>query len=454
MLKTKTLILSCLQTFIIDEMMPLAPPPPTTRPGLARRLGVWEVTFSGIGIILGAGIYALIGRAAGSAGNAVWLSFLISALVAFFTALSYMELSSMMPDAGAEYEYTARAVGRRVAMVIGWLIILSGIIGSATVALGFAGYLGALLPVPGYPAAVLLIAALCGILLLGVRESAWVAVAFTLIEMGGLLLIIAAGLPHIGRVDYLEMPLGIPGVVTAAALVFFAYQGFEEMVKFSEETRRPERTVPLALIAALAVSTMLYILVCISATSVVGWEALAASPAPFATVASAAWGADASVLLSAIALFATANTVLMMMFASSRISFGMARAGSLPAILSGVHPVRRTPTAAILLVGVASLLFTSIGDIAFVANVANYTLFVTFVVVNLSVIILRYREPDRPRPFSIPGRLGRFPVFPLLGLFSCIFLLAQLEPAVLLVGVLLTGIGVLVALFYGSPAGR
>ena len=428
--------------------------PPSTQPKLARRLGFCEVTLSGIGIILGAGIYALIGQAAGSAGNAVWLSFVFSALVAFFTALSYMELSSMMPDVGAEYEYTARAVGRRMAMVIGWLIIFSGILGAATVSLGFAGYLGGLLPIAVFPAAVLLIAVLCGILLLGVKESAWVAVVFTLIEVGGLLLIIAAGIPCLGRVDYFEMPLGLSGVVTAAALVFFAYQGVEEMVKFSEETRRPERTVPLALITALVVSTVLYIFVCISAVSVVGWEALAASSAPFATVASAAWGADASLLLSVIALFATANTVLMMMFASSRISFGMARAGSLPGLLSRVHPGRHTPWTAILLVGGGALFFMFTGDIAFVANIANFTLFVTFVVVNLSVIILRYREPDRPRPFSIPGRLGNFPVFPLLGLLSCIFLLVQLEPAVLGVGALLTGIGVVIAIFYGEVEER
>ncbi len=421
---------------------------------LSRSLGLTEITLSGIGIILGAGIYALIGTAAARAGNAVWLSFVISALVAFFTALSYMELSSMMPDVGAEYEYTARAVGRRMAMVIGWLIIFSGILGAATVSLGFAGYLGGLLPIAVFPAAVLLIAVLCGILLLGVKESAWVAVVFTLIEVGGLLLIIAAGIPCLGRVDYFEMPLGLSGVVTAAALVFFAYQGFEEMVKFSEETRRPERTVPLALITALAVSTVLYIFVCISAVSVVGWEALAASSAPFATVASAAWGADASLLLSVIALFATANTVLMMMFASSRISFGMARAGSLPGLLSRVHPGRHTPWTAILLVGGGALFFMFTGDIAFVANIANFTLFVTFVVVNLSVIILRYREPDRPRPFSIPGRLGNFPVFPLLGLLSCIFLLVQLEPAVLGVGALLTGIGVVIAIFYGEVEER
>ena len=138
----------------------MAKMPPRKSTGLARQLGFWEVTLSGIGIILGAGIYALIGAAAGSAGNAVWLSFCISALVAFFTALSYMELSSMMPNVGAEYEYATRAVGRRVAMVVGWLIIFSGILGAATVSLGFAGYLGNLLPVPAFAAAILLIAIL------------------------------------------------------------------------------------------------------------------------------------------------------------------------------------------------------------------------------------------------------------------------------------------------------
>lgn len=422
--------------------------------GLARKLGFWEVTLSGVGIILGAGIYALIGAAAGTAGNAVWLSFGIAAIVAFFTALSYMELASMMPTVGAEYEYCTRAVGKRVAMVIGWLIIFSGIIGAATVSLGFAGYLGSILPVPDLLAAFILIVVLTGILLIGVKESALIAVVFTFIEVGGLLLVIAAGLPYLGSVDYLEMPFGVTGVLSAAALVFFAYQGFEEMVKFSEETRRPERTIPLALIVALCISTVLYILVCLSAVSVTGWEALAASPAPFATVASAAWGADASLLLSVIALFATANTVLMMMFAASRISFGMARAGSLPPFLALVHPARKTPWATSVLVGAGAMLFTLLGDVAFVANVSNFTLFVTFTVVNLSVIVLRYREPRTERPFTIPGRLGRFPIAPLLGMASCILLLFQLEPAVLGIGALLTAVGIVMALVYGRKRRR
>lgn len=418
-------------------------------PGLSRSLGLTEITLSGIGIILGAGIYALIGTAAAGAGNAVWLSFAISAAVALFTAFSYAELSSMFPRAGAEYEYTVAAVGEFVAFVVGWLIIFSGIVGAAAVSLGFAGYLGGLLSVPRLPAAVVLIIILSVILILGIRESALVAGIFTLIEGGGLILVIIAGLPYLGKVDYFEMPLGAAGVFTSAALVFFAYMGFEEMVKFSEETTEPERTVPKALMLALAICTILYILVCISAVSVVGWEGLAASEAPFAEVAITAWGPAGALALSVIALFATANTVLLMLLAASRISYGMARSGTLPRPLSRVHLTRRTPWVAIIVVGVGAFIFLFSGDIGFVANVSNFTLFVTFIVVNAAVIILRFQDPGRTRPFRVPGRIGVLPVLPVFGIASCLFLFIQLTPEVIGIGAVLTIIGGIAALFAG-----
>ena len=422
-------------------------PPDGTR--LSRSLGLAEVTLSGIGIILGAGIYALIGTAAAGAGNAVWLSFAISALVALFTALSYAELSSMFPKAGAEYEYTTAAVGEYVAFIIGWLIIFSGIIGAATVALGFGGYFSGLFGTGQVLAAVALISVLTIILIIGVKESAVVAGIFTLIEAAGLVLIIIAGLPLLGSVDYLEMPLGISGVFTAATLVFFAYQGFEEMVKFSEETREPEKTVPKALMIALAVCTLLYILVCIAAVSVVGWEGLAGSDAPFAEVATVAWGPWGADLLSVIALFATANTVLLMLLAASRISYGMARAGSLPGPLARVHETRKTPYLAILVAAIGAVLFLFAGDIGFVASVTNFTIFVTFMIVNLSVILLRYRSPDQKRAFLVPGRIGRMPVLPLFGIVTSIFLFFQLTPEIIAIGTLLVIIGGIVALFMG-----
>lgn len=413
---------------------------------LKRELGLFEVTLSGVGIILGAGIYALIGKAAGMAGNSVWLAFVMAALIAVFTGLSYAELSSIFPRASAEYEYTSRAFGRKLAFVVGWLIIFSGVIGAATVALGFGGYFLALTGFPVLPSALLLLLVLSIVLLWGIKISAWFAIVFTLIETAGLLMVIYIGLPHLGSVDYFEMPYGFSGVFEAAALIFFAYMGFEEMVKLSEETREPERNVPLALILALAVTIILYMLVAVSVVSVVSWETLAASQAPFSEVAAEALGSDAFVVISAIALFATANTVLLMLLAASRIAYGMAESSSMPALLARVHPKRRTPWVAILVVMLLSMVFVFSGDIAFAASANDFILFATFVVINASLIYLRHKDPDRPRPFRVPLRVGWVPVLPVLGILSCIFLIFHLDEAAILLGSLLALAGGLLAL--------
>jgi len=179
-----------------------------------------RLRYSGIGIILGAGIYALIGEAAGLAGNAVWISFAISALVALLTGMSYAELSSMFPKASAEYEYTAQAFSRRLGFVIGWMIIFSGVIGAATVALGFAGYFRSLMGAPLVPSALFLLISLCAIALAGIKQSAQVAVILTIIEASGLVFVIILGIPHLGSVNYLEMPFGVSGIFQASALIF------------------------------------------------------------------------------------------------------------------------------------------------------------------------------------------------------------------------------------------
>lgn len=413
----------------------------TQKVELKRELGLLEVTLSGVGIILGAGIYALIGKATALAGNAVWLSFAFSSLVAVFTGLSYAELSSMFPKASAEHEYTRNAFGRRLAFIIGWLIIFSAIIGASTVALGFGGYFSSFFSIPPVISGLILIIALSFLLFYGIKESARFAVTATLIETAGLVLIILIGLPYLGEVDYFEMPLGIAGVFQASALVFFAYTGFESIVKLSEETKSPERTIPKSLLLAILISIILYILVAISAVSVMGWEKLGTSGAPFADIASTALGSGAFTLLSVIALFATANTVLLMLLGASRIVYGMADSATLPGILARVHTSRRTPWAAILVSMLISILFLFSGDIVFVANVDNFTLFVTFFVINASVIFLRYMKPEMKRPFRVPLTIGRFPVLPLFGILFCIFMLFQLEWKVLLIGTALVVLG-------------
>jgi APA family basic amino acid/polyamine antiporter len=412
---------------------------------LKRALGLWEVTLSGVGIILGAGIYALIGEAAGLAGNAVWIAFALSALVALLTGLSYAELSSMFPKASAEYEYTSQAFGRRLAFVIGWLIIFSGVIGAATVALGFAGYLNALFGASRIPSALILVVILSGIIFIGIKQSAWIAIIFTLIEALGLIIIIILGIPYLGSVDYLEMPFGMRGIFQASALIFFAFIGFEEMVKLSEETRNPEKTIPRGLILAIGSSIILYVLVAISAVSVLGWQDLGRSAAPFADIANVAFGRSASNVLSVMALFATTNTVLLMLLAASRIIYGMADSSSLPDVLGRVHSVTRTPWIAILVSMVLCMGFVLLEDIALVANINNFTVFVTFITINLALIFLRYRKPEISRPFKVPLAAGPLPLLPLLGIILNAFMLIQLTPEVIAIGVGLTLLGILVA---------
>jgi len=414
---------------------------------LKRELGLFEVTLAGVGVILGAGVYALIGHATEIAGNAVWLSFATAALIAVFTGLSYAELSSMYPKASAEYAYTNHAFGQKLAFIIGWLITFSGIIAASTVALGFGGYFNALLGYPILHSALLLIFILSFVLFYGIKTSAWLAIVFTLIEVSGLIFVIYIGLPHWGSVDYLDMPHGLKGVFEAAALIFFAYMGFEDVVKLSEETKDPERAIPKALVLAMVITIVLYILVAISVVSVVPWQVLGSSDAPFADVASLTMGKDAFILISIIALFATANTVLLMMLAASRVVYGMADSFSLPSVLAIVHPRRKTPWTAILSIMLLSMLFVFVEDIAFVANVNNFILFVTFVVINASLIVLRFKEPNCPRPFRVPFSIGKLPLLPVMGIFTCLFLTWQLEHIILLIGSSLALLGGLVSLF-------
>jgi amino acid transporter len=404
---------------------------------LKRALGLFEVTLSGLGIILGAGIYALISEATALAGNALWISFVIAAIVAIITGLSYAELASIFPKASAEFEYTAQAFNRSAAFIVGWLIIFSGAVGGATVALGFAGYFRAMFGGPLLLSAIILIALLSIILFLGITQSAMVAIVFTLIEAAGLIIIICLGIPHLGMVNYLETPIGYTGIFQAAALIFFSYLGFEEIVKLAEETKDPERNIPLGLILAVSASVILYISVAFSAVSVLGWEKLSQSQAPFAEIAAAVLGENAFGILSIIALFATANTVLLMLLAASRITYGMAESSSLPNILAQIHPRTRTPWVAILVTAALSTGFVLLEDIGYVAGVANFTVFITFIVINAALIVLRYKRTDLCRPFRVPIAFGRFPVLPLFGIIFNFFMLTQLSFQVLAVGTLL-----------------
>jgi len=397
---------------------------------LEREIGLWHVVLTGVGIILGAGIYVLIGRAAALSGNGVWISFLISALVAIFTGLSYAELSSTFPKAGAEYVYTKHAFG--------------GFIFSATVSLGFAGYFERIFGFPQLISAAVLIVLLSLIIFYGIKESVWFAVIFTLIEVSGLILIIGMGLPYLGSVNYFEFP-NLMGIFQAAALIFFAYIGFEQITRLSEETKNPDINIPRALLLAIAITTVLYVLVALSAVSILDWKVLGESSAPLADVASTALGGNAFALLSIIALFATANTVLLMLLATSRILYGIGKSFSAENIFARVHSRRHTPWIATIVTMTFSILFLGFGEIETVANMTDFLIFFTFIVINLSAIKIRYMDFDDLRDFKTPLNIGKFPIIPVFGIVSCLMLMAYMNMGIIFYAAVFIAGGLLVS---------
>jgi APA family basic amino acid/polyamine antiporter len=413
---------------------------------LARQIGLFGLTASGVGIILGAGIYALIGSAAGVTGNAVWISFLLGAFISSFTGLSYAELSSAIPKAAAEYFYAKEAFGNTfVPFLVGWIILFTGTVSASTVALGFAGYITGFFGTPIVFTSVMLIILLSLLNFVGIEESSRLNILFTLIEVSGLVLIVILAIPSLGRVNYFEAPAGLSGILKASVLIFFAYLGFEDVVNLSEEAKNPERDVPKALILSVIISAVLYVLVAIAVVSLVDWQELGLSSYPIALAASKSMGKSAFLAMSVIALFATSNTVLILLVVSSRMIFGMAKDGSLPSSLAKVS-TRGTPWVAIVVTMILSSLFVLLGNIEFVAEVTNFGTFIIFASVNLSAIVLRFRKPTLRGGFRTPLALGKMPLIPLVGLLSSGLLIPQLNLNVIALGLAVILLGVIVAI--------
>jgi APA family basic amino acid/polyamine antiporter len=391
--------------------------------GLKKELSLFELVLAGVGVILGAGIYALIGVASGIAGNAIWLSFLIGAVIALITGLSYAELSSIFRKDAGEYDYVKHAFNKKLAFWIGIMVVFAGIVTSATVALGFGNYFSALFKTPVVYIAILLTILLSLLNYYGIKQSSWFNSISTFVEVLGLLIIIALGIKYFGNVNYFEMPQGFNGVLIATALIFFAFLGFDNIVKLAEETKDPKRMMPKGVILSIIISSIIYILVAISAVSILGWQSLGASKAPLADVASRVFGQGAFLVLAIIALFSTSNTVLVSLVTTSRMIYGMAEERSLPKPLAIVDPKTRTPWISIFLVMIITILFILIGDIKIVAGIANLSLFITFAFVNLSLIALRYKKPYLDRPFKVPLNFGNFNLLAFLGFLFNLFMI-------------------------------
>ena len=397
---------------------------------LRRSLGLGALTFYGVGVILGAGIYSILGEAAGIAGEALWWSFLLASLAALLTGLSYAELATMFPQAGAEYVYLRAAWPRAswLPSTLGWVLVATGVATTATVSLAFAGYAELFVPFPLWTIAAALVVAVAALNVIGVNEASWANIVFTLIEAAGLvaLIIVGARDPDFGRV-FTTAPHA--GVLGGAALIFFAYLGFEEIANLAEEARQPARDLPRAILIAVAVSTTLYVLVAAASVALLEPARLAASTSPLADAIQIGAPRLAGAL-AGVALFATANTALIAMMAASRLLFAMARGGDAPPVLARTLAGRKTPAAAILLVTVGALFFLPLGGVGLVGSVASLLALVTFAAVNAALVRLRFTLPDQERPFRVPLPLGRVPLPTVLGLLVVLLVLTRFEPRV------------------------
>ena len=395
-------------------------------PSLMRTIGPAQMALYGLGSMLGAGIYGLIGKAAGQAGNAVWLSFVVALVAALLTAFSYASLGSRYPRAAGAAYVTERAYGfPLLSFMVGLALVCSGLTSIATQSQVFAANIAALFGLESIPLSWLafgFLLILTGLVFRGIRESMWVNVLCTLIEAGGLVIVIVAGASYWGSVDYLETPN--PGsdhaallVMQAAVLAFFAFIGFEDMINVAEETRDPERTVPLGLILAMAAAAVLYIAIAVTAVSVVPWQELAEAPGPITAVMERAAPSVPPLLFTVITLFAVANTALVNYVTASRLLYGMARQGLLPQRLGNVHAARRTPHLAVAALFLVLAPLALLGTITELAAATVLLLLLVFTVVNGALFILKGRDGEKRGRFEIPRAL------PALGALTCLILI-------------------------------
>jgi len=399
------------------------------KPTLHRSIGPVQLALYGLGSMLGAGIYGLIGKAAGQVGNAVWLAFAVALIAALLTALSYASLSSRYPRAAGAAYVTQRAYGSSLlSFIVGLALVCSGLTSVATQSRVFAANLATLIGVESLPVWLLALGFLLvlgGIVFRGIRESMWVNVLCTIVEAAGLILVIAVGFSYWGSVDYLTTPAttttvdgdAVLLVIQGAVLTFFAFIGFEDTFNVAEECRNPERTLPIGLILAMGMAAILYMAVAITAVSVVPYQELAAAPGPITEVVNRAAPAIPPIVFTFITLFAVANTALVNYVTASRLIYGMARQGLLHERLGDIHPERRTPHIAVatLFIIVAPLaLLGSIGDLA-AATVL--LLLAVFAVVNGALFLLKGRKGEASGYFEVPR------LVPALGVLVCLALI-------------------------------
>jgi APA family basic amino acid/polyamine antiporter len=453
---------------------------------LKRSLGPVQLTLLGVGGIIGAGIFSAVGSAAAGgaghegAGPALILSFILTAITCGFAAMCYAEFASMVPIAGSAYTYAYATLGEFIAWIIGWDLIIEYAVGNVAVAISWSGYFQALLNVVGVnfpdwlgidyrsaaqaaktlaaaadpsalsegtlraagafahaphiagipiifnlPAASIVLL-ITWVLVIGIRESAWFNTSMVVLKLAIIGFFVVFGAFFIDTANWKPFaPNGTAGIFSAAAIIFFAYIGFDAVSTAAEETKNPKRDLPIAIIASLVVCTVIYIAVAAVLTGMLPWTELGTAE-PLATAFAGRGMVWPTIIVALGAVFATTSVLIVFQLGQPRIFFSMARDGLLPGFAARVHPKYRTPHITTMISGGAVAFFAGIANINEVVDLTNIGTLFAFVLVCIGVTVLRHQEPERERPFRVPGGAWLFPV---LGVVACVFLMIHLPPA-------------------------
>jgi basic amino acid/polyamine antiporter, APA family len=389
---------------------------------LKRTLSFSAAVFYGVGTIIGAGIYVLIGKVAGAAGLFLPWSFLLAGVIAGFTAITYARMCAYFPQAAGSALYVERAFQRkRITQLVAILVALTGIISAATIANGFVGYLSIFVSVPDSTAIILLVIALTTIACWGITQSVALICLVTLIEIGGLVFVIILGFStpttnNLSLALTMPSPAALSGIALGGLLAFYAFIGFEDMVNIAEEVKQPKQNLPRAIIVAVVVSSVLYIAVALAAMHSIDLDTLANSPAPLAALVENA--GYSPVVITVISLFAVVNGALVQIIMASRLLYGMAKMNMAPPLFSRLHPSRNTPIHATLLMGSILLIFALWLPLETLAKSTSFIMLLIFSLVNLSLLKLQINK------VSIDSGIMTKDFFlPLIALVLCLLLL-------------------------------
>ena len=405
---------------------------------LKRKLGLLDATSIGLGAIIGAGIFVLVGIASGMAGPAVVVSVIISGLSATFTALSFAELGAALPRAGGVYEYGHELISPSFGFLLGWMWIFGNIVMGATASLGFGYYLSSVFNfIPFKVGALAIITLVVFFNLIGVKQSAIVNDLIVIVKVLVLLLFVFVGLPRISVSNFENfLPNGIVPVFQAAGLFYFAYIGFPRISTAAEEVKEPEKNIPLAILFALFISTLIYILTSVTAVGLVGYKNLSNSTTP---IGDAARELGLGGIVELGALLATFSVVLTSVMGQSRIFFAMARNEEVPSILSKVHEKFETPVYSVLLSGSIMAILASTIDISGLASLGSFCVLFTHIFTNYSALKLYNSLSKYDTPFKVPLR----PLHSIIGLIMSTVLALSLGTNTILIGISACFVGIL-----------